>query len=123
MSYAHQKLKKAVEALQNSRISKRLWLEGNDIYHVLHLSIDEFPHDVREDFRLLRGDPTIEKMRVGFSGQMDIARAMSDGDVERLSRQIVELYYHIDAAMFSRAHQPRRPLGHVGTSLMQDGLS
>jgi hypothetical protein len=107
MSYAHQKLKKAVEALQTNRLSKRQWLEGNDVYHVLHLSAEEFPHDVREDFNLLRSDAIVQRMRQNFSGQIDVARTISNEEVERLSGQIVELYYHIDAAMFSRAHQPR----------------
>jgi hypothetical protein len=107
MSYAHQKLKKAVETLQTNRLSKRQWLEGNDVYHVLHLSAEEFPHDVREDFNLLRSDAIVQRMRQNFSGQIDVARAISDDEVERLVNQIVELYYHIDTAMFSRAHQPR----------------
>jgi hypothetical protein len=110
MSYAHQKLKNAVEALQADPVNKRRWLEGNDVHHVLHLAPEDFPHDVREDFNRLRSDWLVERMRKSFSAQIDIARAMTDVDAERLTAQITELYYHVDAAMFSRAHQPRRPL-------------
>lgn len=110
MSYAHQKLKNAVEALQADAVSNRSWLEGNDVHHVLHLSPEDFPHDVREDFSRLHSDWLVERMRKSFSAQIDIARAMTDVDAERLTTQITELYYHVDAAMFSRAHQPRRPL-------------
>jgi hypothetical protein len=109
MSYAHQKLKNAVEALQADPVNKRRWLEGNDVHHVLHLTPEDFPHDVREDFNRLYSDWLVERMRKSFSAQIDIARAMTDVDAERLTAQITELYYHVDAAMFSRAHQPRRP--------------
>lgn len=115
MTYAHYKLRTAVETLQSSHMKKRAWLESNDVYHVLHLSIEDIPHDVREDFNLFCSDETILRMRENCLSQLDVVRAMSDQDVERIASRIVELYYHVDAAMFSRAHQLRRPPPLPGT--------
>jgi len=109
MTYAHQKLKNAVEALQDKRIGKRQWLEGNEVYHVLHLLPEELPHDARADFEQLRLDPAFAGMRESATRQIDLARSMPHAEVERLARCIVELYFHVDAAIYSRLHHPRRP--------------
>jgi hypothetical protein len=108
MTYAHQKLKNAVEALRDPATSKRQWLAGNDVYHVLHLVPEELPHDVRADFDQLRNDDLVAGMVKNPGQQIDMAHNMSDADVERLAARIVELYYHVDAAIFSRAPHPRR---------------
>ncbi|HEX2603687.1 MAG TPA: hypothetical protein VHL60_03370 [Oxalicibacterium sp.] len=107
MSYAHQKLKNAVEALREQYASKRQWLAGNDVYHVLHLAPEELPHDVRADFEHLHADAHVIGMRENVSRQYDIAHQLPDADVERLSGTIVELYYHVDAAVCRRAPHPR----------------
>jgi hypothetical protein len=108
MSYAHQKLKHAVETLLGDRSAKRQWLEGKEVYHVFQLSQEEFPHDAREDFSQLQSDSLVKRMKKSLNDQINLARAISEADVERLTTRIIELYYHVDAAMFSRVHQPRR---------------
>jgi hypothetical protein len=112
MTYARQKLKNAVEALRDSGASKRQWLGGNDVYQVLHLAPEELPHDVRADFEQLHNDAYVVGMCENAHRQNDIARSLPDADVERLSGTIIELYYHVDAAVFRRApHPPRVPSG------------
>lgn len=108
MTYAHQKLKNAVEALRDPAINKRQWLASNDVYHVLHLALEELPHDVRADFDQLRSDDLVAVMRTNAGRQIDMANIIPDADVERLAGRILELYYHVDAAILSRAHHPRR---------------
>jgi hypothetical protein len=113
MTYAHQKLKNAVEALSDRYSSKRQWLGGNDVYHVLHLAADELPHDVRADFEHLHKDAYVIGMRQNACRQIDIARALPDTEVERLCGSIIELYYHVDAAIYRRTPHPRMPVAGI----------
>ena len=108
MTYAHQKLQTAVEALRDRYTSKQQWAAGNELYHVLHLMPEEFPHDVRADFEQFCSDELVNGMLENASRQMNIARSMTDAEIERLAGRLIELYYHVDAAVFRRAPHPGR---------------
>ncbi|HTH45236.1 MAG TPA: hypothetical protein VL528_09140 [Oxalicibacterium sp.] len=108
MTYAHQKLRHAIDALRDRYTSKRQWAAGNELYHVLHLTPEEFPHDVRADFEELCSDKLVCGMRENAVRQMNIVRGMSDADIERLAGSIIELYYHVDTAEFRRGPHPAR---------------
>lgn len=110
MTYAHQKLRNAVEALRDRYTSKRQWACGNELYHVLHLTSEEFPHDVRADFELLCSNALVAGMRENAIRQIAIAHGMNDDEIARLAGSIIELYYHVDAAEFRRAPHPGRML-------------
>jgi serine/threonine protein phosphatase PrpC len=107
MTYAHQKLRNAVEALRERYTSKQQWACGNELYQVLHLTPEEFPHDVRADFALLCSDGLVNGMRESAERQMTIAHGMSDAEIERLAGCVIELYYHVEAAEFRRTPHPR----------------
>jgi hypothetical protein len=106
MGCAHQKLKNAIEALRDRYSNKRQWLGGSDVYLVLQLAPDELPHDVRVDFDQLHSDAYVMAMRESPGRQIDVARTLPDAEVERLSGNIIELYYHVDAAVFRRTPHP-----------------
>ncbi|HWT72294.1 MAG TPA: hypothetical protein VN361_08915 [Oxalicibacterium sp.] len=112
MTYAHQKLLHAVEALRDRYTSKQQWAAGNELYHVLHLTPEEFPHDVRADFELLCSDELVSGMRENANRQMAIARSMSRAQIEHLAGCVIELYYHVDAAEFRRTSHPARTWPH-----------
>lgn len=101
MTYACQKLKNAVDALRDAYTCKRQWLSGNEVYHMLQLAPEELPHDACADFEQLRSEARM-------SGMRENAHSLPQAEVDRLADAIIELYYHVDAAVFRRLPRPRR---------------